>query len=156
MEFKKVTTNMPEYLKSLELRNLVLRKPLGLDIKEDDLTKEPLAAHFVAVEGEKVIGTLFLMPDDNKDYQMKQVAVDPEHQGKAIGKRLVETAETWAIQQQGSSRIWLHARQNAWPFYKKSGYHFISETYRQVGIIHKTMEKRLNSCKRDAEKIDYK
>lgn len=139
---KRISTDAVEYSSSLKLRDLVLRKPLGLDIKEDDLTKEYLAEHFVAVLNEEVIGTLYLMPTSKNDYQMKQVAVHPDFQGKAVGKRVMTAAEEWAVEN-NVERIWLHARINAWPFYEKQGYQYSSEEYTQMGIIHKTMEKYL-------------
>lgn len=140
MLIKRISTNNPEYTLSLSLRDLVLRKPLGLDIKQDNLSKEEKAIHFVVISGNKVVGTLFLIETDRNSYQMKQVAVHPDYQGQSAGTKLVLFAEKWA-QDNEVQKIWLHARINAWSFYQKLGFIFTSDEYKQVGIVHKTMEK---------------
>lgn len=139
---KKISTDSKEYNSSLKLRDIVLRKPIGLSIEDDDLSQESLAEHFVAVKNREVIGTLFLTPTSQQAYQMKQVAVHPDYQGQSIGKQVIAAAEKWGRENK-VNKIWLHARINAWPFYQKQGYEFISEEYTQVGIVHKTMEKRM-------------
>lgn len=142
MRIIRTSTDAAEYCSALKLRDLVLRKPLGLDIRDDDLSKEYLAEHFIAVLNEEVIGTLYLMPTSKYDYQMKQVAVHSEYQGKSVGKKMITAAEKWATEND-VERIWLHARINAWPFYEKLDYQYSSEKYTQLGIVHKTMEKYL-------------
>lgn len=137
---KRISTHNPEYTLSLSLRDLVLRKPLGLSIKQDDLSNEKSAIHFVVISGNKVVGTLFLIETDRNSYQMKQVAVHPDYQGQSVGTKLVLFAEKWA-QDNEVQKIWLHARINAWSFYQKLGFIFTSDEYKQVGIVHKTMEK---------------
>jgi hypothetical protein len=143
IQIRVVSTNDDEYQQSLELRNKVLRKPLGLDIKDDDLYKEKDAFHVLALYKEKVVGTLFLLPINNSHFQMKQVAVDPVFQGKGIGKQVVEAAEVFAKERKCRS-ISLHARINAWPFYKRCGYQFASEEFEEKGITHKIMDKQLD------------
>lgn len=138
---KRISTQNPEYSLSLALRDLVLRKPIGLSIQQDNLSKEDLAEHFVAVYNEEVIGSLFLMATDPGTYQMKQVAVHPEFQGQSVGTKLILFAEEWAKENK-VEKIWMHARINAWSFYQKLGYLFVSKEYKQVGIVHKTMEKQ--------------
>lgn len=141
---KIISTEDMDYQKSLKLRQKVLRKPIGLDIEDDDLSKEGNADHVLAYNKEQVVGTLFLLPVKEATVQMKQVAVDPDFQGKGIGKKLVKSAEKCAIDK-GIKTIRLHARINAWPFYQSCGYTFASERFEERGITHKIMEKQLTN-----------
>ncbi|WP_208560394.1 GNAT family N-acetyltransferase [Marinilactibacillus kalidii] len=137
---KKITTEDSEYQGSLRLREQVLRKPLGIRLEDEAKSSEETAHHFVALYEQTVVGTLFLIETEESVYQMRQVAVDQAYQGKATGKQLVKVAEKWA-DNAGVKKIWMHARENAWPFYESLGYHYTSDDYMQIGIVHKTMEK---------------
>ena len=139
---KKIVVEDTEYEGSLSLRDNVLRKPLGISLEQEAKSSEEEAHHFVALLEDTVIGTLFLIETDSGIYQMRQVAVDQIHQGKSIGKKLVKMSENWAKDVE-AKKIWMHARENAWPFYESLGYQYTSDRYLQIGIVHKTMEKTL-------------
>lgn len=51
---------------------------------------------FVAVEGERIVGFAALEIYSSKMAEIRSLAVDAEHQGKGIGKRLVESCVTRA------------------------------------------------------------
>lgn len=144
IECKIVTTEDEEYHDSLRLRQKVLRKPIGLDIKDDDLSIEKNAYHVLAYNKSHLVGTLFLLPLEKGNLQMKQVAVDPAVQGQGIGKQLVNRAEEFA-RQKGYTSIKLHARINAWPFYESCGYTYASEAFEEKNITHKIMKKELST-----------
>lgn len=140
---KVISTEEKEYAYALALRDKVLRKPLGLSIENDDLSKEARAYHVVAMNKEDVVGTLYLISLQEGVLQMKQVAVDPDFQGSGIGQQLVQKAED-AAASTGCMEIQLNARSNAWSFYKNCGYRFVSGPFKEVGITHKKMKKRLD------------
>lgn len=142
--FKVVTTKDEEYKRSLILRNKVLREPLGMDIEQDDLSKEQDAFHVLAIYRNEVVGTLYLLPLNKQTVQMKQVAIDPYMQGNGVGSQLVQQAELF-ISKLNCKKITLHARKNAWNFYQRMGYTFASETFEEIGITHKIMEKYLTN-----------
>jgi GNAT superfamily N-acetyltransferase len=73
---------------------------------------------------------------------MRQVAIEPEWQGKGIGRRLVEYAEQFA-RDTGFTTMYCHARDLAVPFYKKMNYHTVGEPFVEVTIVHYGMEKGL-------------
>jgi amino-acid N-acetyltransferase len=52
---------------------------------------ENLQQFFVAVEGKKVVGTCALYVTWNRLAEVKALAVQPEYQGKGLGKRLLTT-----------------------------------------------------------------
>jgi GNAT superfamily N-acetyltransferase len=58
---------------------------------------------------------------NDREYQLRGMAILPEHQGKSIGKRLLTVLEN-ALKSNGVERIWCNARTGAVPFYQRLGY----------------------------------
>ncbi len=143
---KIVSVRSPEYLEALELRRKILRRPLNLDYKLEDLEAENNDMHFVicfkSQATQTVVGCLLLRPMSSKLVKMRQVAVDQSQQGMGIGKNLVLGAEEWAKTNQFEI-IELHARENAVSFYTKLGYQPVGEVFFEVTIPHTKMVKRL-------------
>lgn len=130
-------------LKSIELRRLVLRKPLGLDFTENDLNSEKDQFHFGVLIDKNVVGILLLK--EMKDLgtgilKMRQVAIHPNFQSKKLGSKLVEFAENWA-KSNGYNLIDLHARNTAIDFYLKLGYSIEGDEFLEVNIPHHKMIK---------------
>lgn len=132
----------PFYQQVLDLRQRVLRIPLGLDIYNDDLEAEKEQVIFVFEENGIVQGCVLLQHYDAITFKLRQMAVDPVIQKMGIGAQLIAAAEHFAIQQ-GKQRILLHARAEAVRFYEKSGYHVAGQPFLEVGINHYKMEKQL-------------
>lgn len=131
----------PEYDEALHLRDRVLRQPLGLSYTEAGLSEEYKDIHLACFnEQSKIVGCLLLTPIDEKKVQMRQVAVEPELQGKGIGRNLVEYFEMYA-QRLGFEEIILHARDIAIPFYEHLGYESFGEPFEEVTILHRNMRK---------------
>jgi len=126
---------------SLRLREQVLRAPLGLTFSEQDLLHEDEQIHIAGYSNNSLCAILLLKPD-GQALKMRQVAVDPIFQGKGIGKTLVRFAEQLA-QMEGYSKIHLHARDTAIPFYLSLRYHLQGEGFSEVGIPHHYMYKDL-------------
>jgi len=143
MIIKQIEYNSLEYLKELDLRYKVLRKPLGLHYTQEQLKMEINDFHFIALEKDNVVGCLLLRPLDKKRVQMRQVAVDDYSQGKGIGRKLVEFCELFALEHQ-FCEIVLHARDVAVPFYEKLGYIKVGDLFYEVTIPHYEMMKILS------------
>lgn len=118
---KTITVDGTEYQKELELREEVLRKPFGLSLYNEDLSREGEHAHFAAYADGDYIGCLILTPLEGGAAKMRQVAVKPEYQRQGVGKALVSASEEYALEK-GLCKIVLHARTVAVPFYEKLGY----------------------------------
>jgi predicted GNAT family N-acyltransferase len=131
-----------EYEQELALRNEVLRKPLGLDIKNDDLSRESIAVHLGAFQDGKIIGCVVLVPEDHGTCKLTQMAVRPECQGQGIGAQLVREFER-TTRARGITQIHMDARASAQRFYIKLGYTAAGGEYLKVGIPHVRMEKDL-------------
>lgn len=139
---KIIRIQQPEYLEVLALRQEVLRRPLGLNLYEEDLSAEVDAQIFIYKLNEKVVACLLALPVDVASIRLKQMAVAAPYQGKGIGNKLMLAAEAFA-KERGFGNIYFHARESALPFYEKLGYEIQSDTFEEVGIPHKKMGKIL-------------
>ena len=137
-----IATDHPFYQQVIELRQRILRAPLGLNIYDDDLAAEVEQLIFVFEEAQIVKGCVLMQHYDVETFKLRQMAVDIHEQGKQIGRRLIEAAELYAIQL-GKKHTMLHARKVAIPFYEKLGYITVGETFYEVGLPHKKMTKQL-------------
>lgn len=142
IQVRQIAYGSAEYEESLRLRNEVLRRPLGMEIANDDLSGDAGALHVGAFAGERLVGILLLRTVGEGVLQMKQVAVDESLRGQSVGRKIVEYAETLAAVQ-GCAEIVLHAREVAVPFYEKLGYAREGERFEEIGIPHYAMSKKL-------------
>lgn len=130
------------YWEALQLRDRILRAPLGLEYSEEDLAAESDQVHVIARERGEIVGTLLLRGAAEGLVQMRQVAVAEKKQGRGIGRDLVKFAESlvWA---ECGDEIYLHAREGVAEFYEALGYEREGEVFTEVGIPHIKMRKRL-------------
>lgn len=134
------------YDEAFSLRDLILRKPLGLQYTQKDLKGEEENIHIACYKNNEIVGYLQLKAIDKDGIKMRQVAVHTDYQGKGIGKSMVEYAEAWC-KAENKSFIELHARDTAIPFYLKADYVIEKEPFEEVGIPHRYMIKRLHQYK---------
>ncbi len=133
-----------QYTQSLGLRQDVLRTPLGLDIKDEDLSDDIHQIHFGAFQQGTIVGIVILVPHYQPGVgKLRQMATSPEVRGKGIGIKLVEALETYA-NANDMPTVLLHAREVAMGFYEKLGYTICSEPFEEVGIKHFKMKKMLS------------
>ena len=142
MELQIIEHGSDLYQKMVELRTEILRKPLGLVYTEAQLAAEKSDLLLVATETDQVIGCCILTPLENKQIQLRQMAVANNQQGKGIGAEIVIFAEKTAIEK-GFKTLILHARKHAVGFYQKLGYQAFGDEYEEVGIPHFSMRKEL-------------
>jgi predicted GNAT family N-acyltransferase len=132
----------PAYPAVIDLRQRILRAPLGLDIRDEDLSGETEEVILIAEDNGVLAGCLLLQHKDPTTFKLRQMAVDTAWQRKSIGAQLVAEAERYA-RSVGKTRIVLHARMTAMSFYRKSGYDVCSDSFTEVGIPHVLMKKNL-------------
>lgn len=142
MSVKIIATQHPLYPEVLQLRDEVLRKPLGMSIHEDDLSDEINQTIFVAIDEDTLKGCLLMKQINAEVVKLRQMAVDTAFQGQQIGKKLMDAAEVFA-QQRGIASIELHARKYAEGFYEKCGYTVSGAIFTEVGIPHILMTKSI-------------
>jgi predicted GNAT family N-acyltransferase len=139
-----IKTNSSLYEKSLIIRNDVLRKPLNLNIYDEDLSDEKDQIHFVLEKDNQILGTVSLVPYYKKNTgKLRQMVTSTEARGKGYGQILVQELEKYASNN-FMKTIVLHARHHAIGFYQKLGYAICSEPFEEVGIKHVIMQKELH------------
>ncbi|MFO7611376.1 MAG: GNAT family N-acetyltransferase [Clostridia bacterium] len=143
VEFREIEYGSEEYRQELEMRDRMLRKPLGLNLFEEDLSGERYDFHLGAFAEKGLAGVLVLSIKDSKTLKMRQVAVDAELQGMGIGKGLVKYAESFASSREYTGIV-MHARETAVDFYLGLGYAVCGERFLEVTIPHFKMEKHIS------------
>lgn len=134
----------PEFEALLELRDIVLRRPLNMIFTAEQIAAESPCSHFgCTLEGfPDLAGTLLMKQVADRRLKMRQVAVHPDLQGEGIGSYMVTMVEYWSVQR-GYTDIELAARDVAVAFYKRLGYSTVGDEFTEVGIPHFQMVKHL-------------
>ncbi len=130
----------PDYEAAVDLRQRILRDPLGLKFSQDELDAEGNQFHVAAFIDGRMAGCLALVPEGTKTLKMRQVAIDKDFQRQGIGTRLVSYCEEFAIKK-GFCCIRLHARKESMQFYTDLAYSTVGDEFVEVGIPHYKMEK---------------
>lgn len=140
MTFLEIPFQSDRYAQACELRNQVLRLPLGLDLLSEDLSPESEYLHFGIEQDGQLIACVLAVPLDSGRAKLRQMAVSSECQGQGIGRRLIESVEDCLVQQ-GFQVVELDARREAVGFYEKLGYVSEGDEFISVTIPHQCMTK---------------
>lgn len=140
IHIQQVNTTDEIYQQVWQLREDILRKPIGLSLRNEDLSADADDIILVALSNGSVVGCLMLQHIDNATIKLRQMAVHNEWQGQGIGRQLVGVAEQMALAR-GYNVIKLHARKEATGFYLSMGYYFVGDEFTEVGIPHFIMQK---------------
>src|SRR4030095_49287 len=144
MALKLIDYGSPEYQQMVQLRNDILRKPLGLAFQKDELEKETEDILIGAFEDDKMLGCCMLIETEPGTVRLRQMARLNNRQGKGIGRAMMQFAENIA-RDRGFKKITMHARKSATGFYEKLGYAISVGEFVEVTLPHVVMEKRLIS-----------
>ena len=142
MALKIIDHGSREYQQMVQLRNEILRRPLGLMFTPEELEREKEEILIGAFEEEKMLGCCMLVQEEGNSVRLRQMAVLNNLQGKGIGRALMIFAENIA-RDRGFKKITMHARKTATGFYEKLGYEVRGEEFQEVTLPHVVMEKRL-------------
>jgi predicted GNAT family N-acyltransferase len=140
----------PTWQQVYNLREEILRKPLGLSLKDEDLSgeqEETTIAAFDRGDPSTVVGCVMLRRLSAAEVKLRQMAVATSFQGQGIGRLLVQKAEEMA-RDSGCRIISLHARRHAVPFYEHLGYQVHGDVFTEVGIPHLFMNKSIHEVPR--------
>ena len=132
----------PLYAQELELRFKVLRDPLGHARADVPYPFEAQCLHLLALEKGKVVGCVLFHPQSEHRGRLMQMAVHADHQKRGLGARLVKRLED-ELRARGFKEVVLHSRSAVVPFYEKLGYGCSGEPFEEVGLVHRTMARRL-------------
>ncbi len=142
MALKIIDHGSKDYAEMVELRNQILRKPLGLTFTPEELAAEKKDILLGCYDDDILEACCILTETEPKTVRLRQMAVSSGLQGKGIGRVLMTFAENIA-RDHGYRRLTMHARKSAVGFYEKSGYRICSDEFTEVTIPHYVMEKEL-------------
>lgn len=146
MEVRSIQYDTHEYRQELELRNQLLRLPLGLDVYTEDLPAERDQLHYGLFDGEALVGCAIAIIKSSQHAKIRQMAVDNTRQSQGLGRQLLTAVEE-DLRERGVSSLELAARREAVGFYEKLGYLSVGEEFVEVGIPHRHMEKLLRATR---------
>lgn len=132
------------YDELVELRYKVLLEPLGLKFLDMYREKEMNYLHIGCAESldDNLVGGLMLVPVNDEEIRLMQVAVDSKYQREGVGREMVKYAEKRA-REAGYSRIVMHAMLSVVHFYEKLGYRQEGDIFEENGITFARMVKDL-------------
>ena len=144
MELKIIDVDAAEYQEVLQLRQQVLRLPLGMNLFDEDLSEDRDQYIIVAIKDDRLIGCLMIKILDKVTVKFRQMAVHAEFQSKGIGSMIMFYAENFCMLNE-YQKAELHARKSAIDFYNKLNYRMEGDEFEEVGIPHYKMVKDLRS-----------
>ena len=137
-----VAVDSNEYREVLTIRNSVLRQPLGLDIRYDDLSDENECIHLAYfTELGDMAGCVKIKKITDLQYQVQQMAVLPVFQQSGVGSSLLEELER-VIRDNKGKEVLVEARDSAIAFYKSKGYAVSGAMFEKLAIPHRVMTKK--------------
>lgn len=144
IRFIDVEFGSSRYQELLDLRYKILLQPLGLKFLDSYREQEATFLHIGCIDNstDKLIGGLILVPVDNEEIRVMQVAVDPARQGEGTGRKLIEYAEKTA-KEIGYDRLVMHAMLSVVGFYEKLGFKQEGDMFEEKGINFVRMVKKL-------------
>lgn len=142
MGLKQIDHGTMQYAQMVQLRNQILREPLGLKLTAEELDNEKSDILIAAFDDDVMLGCCILTPVNTSTLRLRQMAVPSNLQGKGIGASIMSFAEDLA-RDKGYSRIIMHARDTALGFYEKFGFKATGEAFTEVNLPHHIMEKLL-------------
>ncbi len=141
MPLKIIDHGSKEYQLMLNLRNEILRKPLGLTLEQEDVEFDKDNILIGAFEEDKLLACCMLEKNKGK-ILLRQMAVKNDLQGKGIGRALLSFAENIA-RDLGYREMSMYARKSVSGFYEKLGYKNSGDEFTKLTITHIVMKKNI-------------
>lgn len=141
VDFKIVVHESKDWREAVNLREEILRKPLGSFFTEDELKEEEGHIHVIGKLEGKIIATAVLVPE-NKKIKMQRVVVSDELRSLNIGSKMMDFCEGY-VRDEGFNWIYCHARNSAVNFYLRNAYEGEGDYFDEDGIPHLKMSKSL-------------
>lgn len=141
MPLKIIDHGTKEYQLMIDLRNEILRTPLGLKLGPEDFESDKGNILICAFDEEKLLGCCMLQQVDGK-ILLRQMAIKNDLQGRGIGRALMTFAENIA-HDIGYREIGLYARKVVTGYYEKCGYKSSGDEFVKLTIPHIMMKKKI-------------
>jgi len=138
----KMVTGDVELQEAYEVRRQVFVREQGIseDLVFDEHDREAL--HMVVKDGERVIGSARVQFLAGNQAKLERMAVLKRYRRKGIGKEMLLFLDAvWKDKQ--VQQVIIHAQLEVVPFYKLCGFDELGLPFREAGIEHIKMRKRL-------------
>lgn len=140
-----------EWTQYYDLRYRILRQPWNQPLGSERNEGDARGQHFALFQNGKIMA-IARLDIQEKEGQVRFMAVETEVQGSGYGKRVMQQIENESRNLQ-LRRLVLHAREIALPFYTKLGYQLLEKSHLLFNEIqHYFMEKRLPYSINEADK----
>ena len=130
----KVPNTQEEWDSYYDLRYRILREPLGKERGSERNEGDETGMHFALYENQELLAVARLDKVDENTCQARFVAVESHLQGKGYGKKIMQAIEHEATKLNYTKLI-LHARDYALPFYEKLGYSLVGPSYKLFDVL---------------------
>lgn len=141
IQFQLIDFSSDYYQDACQLRDVVLRRPLGMKLSLQDTKNDHLGIHLAGFDADLLMCTAILYQNDAV-VKITQVAIDSAYQAQGIGRQLMAFAEVSA-KNLSAVRCYCHARLTVKAFYQAIGYQPQGEIFEEIGIPHIVMQKCL-------------
>lgn len=137
----KIAKTAEEKKQAYDVRTSVFVKEQQVPPEEELDEFDETAIHFVGFMDEQPIAAsrLRFVEEHGK---LERICILKEYRGKSYGRAMMEAMEA-TIKEKGYVKAKLNAQTHAEEFYKKLGYHTVSDEFLDAGIPHVTMIKEL-------------
>jgi predicted GNAT family N-acyltransferase len=138
----KLVTGDVELQEAFEVRRQVFVREQGIseDLVFDEHDREAL--HMVVKDGERVIGSARVQFLADNQAKLERMAIVKLYRRKGIGKEMLLFLDAvWRDKQ--VRQVIIHAQFEVAPFYKSCGFDEFGLPFREAGIKHIKMRKRL-------------
>lgn len=139
MDIREITYDTADYAAMLDLRERILRKPLGLVVTDAEKQQDTQDYLLGAFDGGVIKGCLILQKQPDSSVKMRQVAVDENTQGQGVGGQMLQAAYG-VLQGWGITNLYCHARSTAVDFYTRHGWTVTGDAFLEQNIPHCRME----------------
>ena len=124
----------------IQLRETVLRRPLGLTYSHDELAAEKDDILIACTDDDEMLGCCILTKINNDTIRLRQMAVPDKLHGKGIGASIINFAENLA-KDKGYRCITMHSRDTAIGFYEHYCYKINGTPVQEVTLQHHVLDR---------------
>ncbi len=155
-----VTYATPAYDQLVRIRQEVLYTPLKAHLTVEDLELEYKDSHYALYNDayQMVGGVVVIRKEEGEEENrsrivvLRQVVVAKPYQRTGAGSVLMNEIES-LLRKEGYKEIRLYSHERAVPFYTKLCYQKMERTFKEKGVLHYRMKKKLTGIQK-TEKTD--
>ncbi len=134
----KIFEKLPVF--SVDIRNEVFVKEQGFVEEFDNDDKRAL--HLVGFIDGSSVATSRIIKNEDGSFLIGRIAVRKAYRKGGFGAKIISASEA-VIRKLGGNTVFIHAQQQAVPFYEKQGYILTGEADFEEGCPHQMMTKKL-------------